>query len=294
MNPALQTLGYGPEDRVVVIHADDVGMCHATLVAYDGLLKAGLVSSAAAMVSCAWFPQLAAYCREHPKCDMGVHLTLNCEWDGFRWGPVSTRDAASGLMDEEGYFHRSPQTTRETASAEAIRVELEAQVAQALAAGIDATHIDSHMGTVIHPDFIEMYARLGLAHGLPPFLIGAEELWEARYPNHNPGAASHLIGTALELGIPLFDNWGMMPLDQPSGRLEAAKRALDALEPGLNLLIIHPAADTPELRAIADDWESRVGDYETFSSPELIEHAHRTGVKVIGYRKLRDVLRKAV
>ena len=100
MNAALKQLGYAADDRVVIIHADDIGMCHATLPAMADLLDFGLLSSAATMVPCAWFPQTAAFCRDHPTVDMGVHLTVNCEWEAYRWGPISTRDPASGMLDD--------------------------------------------------------------------------------------------------------------------------------------------------------------------------------------------------
>ena len=78
MNAALKKLGFDERDRVLIFHADAIGMCHATLPALANLLDFGLVSSAAVMVPCPWFPQTAAFCREHPNVDMGVHLTLNC------------------------------------------------------------------------------------------------------------------------------------------------------------------------------------------------------------------------
>jgi chitin disaccharide deacetylase len=90
MNSALRHLGFGPRDRVVIIHADDIGMCQATLPALADLLDFGLLSSAAVMVPCPWFPAAAAFCRAHPVVDMGVHLTLNAEWSTYRWGPVAS------------------------------------------------------------------------------------------------------------------------------------------------------------------------------------------------------------
>jgi hypothetical protein len=98
-NPVLRKLGFADDDRVVIIHADDIGMCQATMSAFADLVDFGLISSGAVMVPCPWFPQAAAYCRQHPLVDLGVHLTLTSEWDGYRWGPVSTRDPASGLID---------------------------------------------------------------------------------------------------------------------------------------------------------------------------------------------------
>ncbi len=132
-NPLLKKLGFADTDRVVIIHADDVGMCQATLPALADLFDFGLVSSAATMVPCAWFSSLAKYCREHPQADVGVHTTLNCEWTAYRWGALSTTDPASGLLDNEGYLHQWPPATYEHATAEAVQAELQTQVQRALA-----------------------------------------------------------------------------------------------------------------------------------------------------------------
>src|SRR5919108_2899480 len=126
MNPALKQLGFDAHDRVVIVHADDIGMCHATLPAIAELLEFGLVSSAAVMAPCPWFPQAAAFCRAHPAVDMGVHLTLNCEWEACRWGPISTRDPASGLLDAHGYFHAWPAATWQQAHPAAVATEIQA------------------------------------------------------------------------------------------------------------------------------------------------------------------------
>jgi hypothetical protein len=64
----------------------------------------------------------------------------------------------------------------------------------------------------------------------------------------------------------------------------------EALPPGLTHFVLHPAVDTPELRAITPDWPSRVADYQAFSSRELREYVRRSGVQVIGYGELRDLL----
>ncbi len=101
-NPLLRKLGCSDSDRLVIIHTDDIGMCQATIQAYKDLWEFGTISSGAVMVPCPWFPAVAQMCRENPGMDMGVHATLNAEWEGYRWGPVSTRDRESGLLDTRG------------------------------------------------------------------------------------------------------------------------------------------------------------------------------------------------
>src|SRR5215216_6529923 len=105
-NPFLKKLSYSATDRLVIIHTDDIGMCHASVQAFRDLWSFGTITSGATMVPCPWFPAVAQMCRENPEIDMGVHATLNAEWESYRWGPISTRESGSGLMDEAGYLHQ--------------------------------------------------------------------------------------------------------------------------------------------------------------------------------------------
>jgi hypothetical protein len=92
-------------------------------------------------------------------------------------------------------------------------------------------------------------------------------------------------------GLPLLDHLVALPLDQPADRVEQAKKTLDSLPPGLTYFIIHPAQDTPELRAITPNWQGRVADYRAFTSSELRNYVKNSGVQVIGYRALRELMR---
>ncbi len=297
MNAALKKLGFGPRDRVVVLHADDLGMCQATVSAFADLVEFGLMSSASTMVPCPWFLGAARYCREHPQVDVGVHLTLNSEWATYRWPPLSTRDPASGLLDDEGYLPRRQQPVFDRAPAAAVEQEVRAQVRRAVAAGIDVTHVDTHMGTVAHPRFLPAYAQVALEHGVPCFALHLDENgWRRRrgFDGESAAAAARLVQELEARGMPLFDHMTSLPLHESHDRLAAAKARLDALPPGLSLFIFHPAQDTPELRAITADWPSRVADYQVFTSAALRDYVRAAGIQVIGYRPLRDLLRSSL
>ncbi len=287
-NPTLRKLGFAADDRVVIIHTDDIGMCHASLAAFIDLADFGLISSGATMTPCPWFPAVAAYCREHPAVDMGVHLTLNSEWTGYRWGPVSTRDRATGLLDAEGYLWRSSAEVWAHADAGAGTAELAAQLDRALAAGIAVTHIDTHMGTIVHPKFIHGYLRLAREHRLPAMVLRWDAArWQARGYDVETAEQAAAAVRVLEIdGVPLFDSIIGLHLDQPDDRVAQAKAALGGLPPGLTHFIIHPSKDTPELRAITPDWRARVADYEAFMSDELAAFVRNSGLHVIGYRAL--------
>lgn len=292
-NPALRKLGFDDRDRVVIVHADDVGMCQATLPAFAELLEFGLVSSGSVMVPCPWFPAAAALCREHPQADVGVHSTLTCEWSTYRWGPISTRDESSGLLDSDGYFPQTSEAVQTLGRPEAVQAELVAQLDRAEAAGIDLTHLDTHMGTVAHQRFMLGYVQLAMERGLPPLILRLDEAgWAGMgLDRQAAAAAAQLVHQLEEQGLPMLDYLTGLPLDQPGDHVALAKRVFDSLPVGLTHLIIHPAVDTPELRAIAPDWECRVANYQAFMSPELRDYVLASGIKIIGYRMVRDLMR---
>jgi predicted glycoside hydrolase/deacetylase ChbG (UPF0249 family) len=293
-NPVLKKLGLSYNDRVVIFHADDVGMCQASLAAYTDLVDFGLVSAAATMMPCAWLPATAAFCRKNAdKVDMGVHLTLTSEWSDYRWGPLSHCDPASGLVDDMGYFPMTGRAVQEQAALSAIQHEIQTQVERALAAEIDVTHVDSHMHVLFHPRLFDIYVQVALQYRVPPVLLRLDEMsWQKLGTSAEDAAFfARRLQELEDLGIPMMDYLYVMPLSRSDNHLEMAKLMLDTLPAGITFLIFHPAQDTPELRAIALDWHARVADYQTFISADLRAHVQNLGIQVIGYRTLRGLMR---
>ncbi len=300
-NPVLKHLGLADDDRAVIIHTDDIGMCQASLAAYADLVEVGLISAASTMVPCPWFPATAEFCRTHPdKVDMGVHITLTSEWrSGYRWGPISTRDPASGLLDEAGYLPYTSEEVQAHATPEAVRREIQAQVERALTAGIDVTHIDTHMGTVFDPKFLESYVQTAIQYRVPPLLVRKDEagilaMGMGFTPETAAGLARH-IETLTAMGLPMVDNVTFVPFAPGEDHVARTQHFLAQLPPGLTYLIIHPSVDTPELRAILPEgWQVRDAEYRTFCDERLRATLRDADIHVIGWRVLRDLLRQAL
>lgn len=292
-NPFLQKLGYSNSGRLVIIHTDDIGMCHASVQAFKDLWAFGSISSGATMVPCPWFPAVAQMCKENPDMDMGVHATLNAEWESYRWGPVSTRDTASGLMDEAGYFHQWHPAVYENANPDAVDAELNAQIEKALTAGIDITHVDSHMGTIMNPKFIQSYVQAASRRLLPSMLPrltakGMELMGfnEAELMQYAP-----IMELLESMGIPMLDGLLFMPLNHDRDHIGVARQILGELPVGITHFIFHPSVDTPESRAISPDWQARVANYNAFMSDELKKFLESEDIKLIGYRAIREAMR---
>lgn len=291
-NPTLKRLGLSDMDRAVIIHTDDIGMCQASVAAFIDLWEFGLISSGSVMVPCPWFLAAAKYCREHPEVDMGVHITLNSEWETYRWGAVSTSDPLSGLLDEAGYLHQWQPAVFAQADPAAVQVEIQTQVQKALNAGINISHIDTHMGTVAHIKFINAYIQTAIRHHVPAMIL---RLDVEGYKQVGMDSASALqavqeVARLEEMGLPLIDRISSIAVEQPENCLEKAKETLVNLPAGITHFIIHPSKDTPELREIVPAWAFRVAEYQAFCSEELRRFVKDSGIQIIGYQDLHNLM----
>jgi predicted glycoside hydrolase/deacetylase ChbG (UPF0249 family) len=295
MNPYIAKLGFSENDRVVITHADDVGMCQASVQAYEDLFNFGTLTSGAVMVPCPWFPAAADLQRRIPNADLGAHLVLTSEWQFYRWRPLTARLTKSTLVDTEGYFPRTDSEVHEGGDPDEAMIELEAQIQRALAFGLDLTHADLHMAAISHPKFIPGYIQLITKYQLPPLIPHGDA--EA-YQSFGVDASTYELIAAMTAYlegqvIPMVDFAMGLPVDAPKGQLALAKKMVSELKPGLTHFLLHPSIDTPELRAITPDWESRVANYNVFLSDEFKQHLERESIKLIGYRAVRDAMRAA-
>jgi len=286
----MEELGFGADATVAVVHTDDVGMSHAANTGAFDALRNGPATCGSLMVPCPWFAEAAAWARGEPGIDLGVHLTLNAEYEGYRWGPVAGRTAVPTLVDEHGHLFRTGHDAVKFGSVVDVETELRAQIDTALAAGVDVTHLDSHMGTVFHPKFFGVYLGLARDYRLPLFL--------PRVANEAHSGDAELPGAdqvdRMEAdGFVVFDGYSADSLGFEPGDGEAHNvRRLNELGQGLNYLICHPAQGGDELTAITrGDAHAREFERTFYGSDKGRVALTDAGVETIGMRPLRDLLR---
>ena len=276
MTSLAERLGYAADDRIVIINCDDLGMCHASNVGVYDSLRTGVATSATLMVPCPWARDAAAsYLGE----DIGVHLTLNSEWDTYRWGPITH---APSLHDGDGGLPRTITDVWNHADLDEVRRELRAQIERAILWGFDVSHLDSHMGTLqLRPEFFDIYLELAVDYSLPLRLSGASTEHAVGFPFRR---------LATEEGVLFTDHFVQVPGGTGSRRV--IEKTFFNLRPGVTELYAHPAADTPELRALVPSWPNRVDDHHLLVHDASLQALiRRSGVKLIGFRELRDAMR---
>lgn len=285
----LKLLGEKPDAKLLIIHADDIGMSHNVNVAGVEALKKGIVTSASVMMPCPWVPELVNMAKKNPGLDLGVHLTMNSEWGGFRWQPVAPNPLVKGLIDPDGYMHAGVMATATKAKPEEVEAEIRAQVQKAIDMGLEPTHIDSHMGTIYaRGDFFNAAVKVSEEFDIPFMMMDMnqriQERWGARDYMY-PGALDALKGR----GLPLLDDLLSIDGTSPEQSREWYKKTLARLQPGVSLLIIHPGLPSEELSAITSHHRQREMDYEIFTDPKMRAFIEKQGIKLIGWKELKAV-----
>lgn len=279
-------LGYGPDERLFILHADDSGMCHSANAATIRAMTEGVVSSTSVMVPCPWFPEMAAWARDNPEMDVGIHLTLTSEWKHYRWGPVAPREQVPGLVDDQGFLWRSVADVVRHATPKEVEIEARAQIERALRFGIRPTHIDAHMGTLFaHPELFAVYVRLSREYGIPAMLPRPAP---EQVQNMEEAAQLAKQVEALEAEGFLFLDRLILSLDGDTlaERRESLYATLRGLKPGVTQLIVHLLQDDPEARHVTDSWHIRAIELELCTDPETRRLLDEEGVRLIGYRPL--------
>ncbi len=286
-----EQLGFSQADRVAIVHADDVGMCHAANIGAFEALDNGPATCGSVMVPCAWFAEAARMARDRPDIDLGVHLTLNAEWEAYRWGPVLGRSAVPSLCDADGGLLRTTAETAEKADPLHVEAELRAQIERALEAGIDVTHLDSHMGTCFAPRFAEIYARLAREFELPVFLL-RPDLGDLGDRPIELEPLLTAVDNLVEAGWPVLDGFCAASLHfSPGDGTKHNRGRLAALGTGVSYLICHPARGDEEIRVMTDEWHCREFERTFYGGDSGSAVLEELGIRTVGMKPLRDLLR---
>jgi predicted glycoside hydrolase/deacetylase ChbG (UPF0249 family) len=291
----VERLGYPAGTKLLIVHADDMGVAHAQDAATFAALESGAASSGSVMVPAPWAPEAIAWASKHPDADIGIHLTLTAEWPLLRWGGVLSRAQAPSLYDEHGFLPASTAELARHARADEVEKELRAQLARARELGLRPTHLDTHMaGVMVTPEIFAAYLRVARENHIPAMIPG--ELLQ------NPallGAASGLAALVKPEEI-LVDHYVMAMGNLPPEQWAAFYTGvIQKLEPGsITQLIVHLAYDDAEMRAVTGGQEAygaawRQRDLDFFMSPAAKKLLAENGVRLTTWRELSKLLAPA-
>ncbi len=277
MTTLAEKLGYAASDRVLIVNCDDIGSSHAANVAAERAMRQGWATSATLMVPCPWAREAV---QRFADLDVGVHLTLTAEYPDYRWRSLT---GAQSLHDGDGYLPFTIREVWKNATLDEVEAECRAQIDQALAWGVDVTHIDNHMGTLsMEPRYHALFLKLAVEYDLPLRLPGENEQKRLGFAAREPAADAGR----------LFPDTFVMQWGRPTR--EVLLEFLPKLRSGVTEFCMHPVEDGPELQGYdkTQAW-IRTHDYACLMDEELRGMIQAADAKMISYRALRDVMRQS-
>ncbi len=272
-------LGYPVDARLLILNADDFGMCNSTNEAIMRALAKGVVRSTTLMVPCPWSPQATHFLADHPETSFGVHLTVISDPADYRWGSLVTPEKVPSLIDEGRYFYNFEDFHKRLPQMKLYELEVEfsAQIESVLAVGLKPTHLDWHaIRFGDRTDIIDLMTQLAKEYGLALRVIG--RTWIEKLQNQ---------------GLPtidydFLDSYSMDPNTKPARYAQL----LHTLPAGLSEWAVHPGLDNPELLALEPGGNhARQMDYAFWTSPQAKEIVEKEGIIILDYQKLQEVWR---
>jgi predicted glycoside hydrolase/deacetylase ChbG (UPF0249 family) len=277
----VERLGYPPAAKLLIVHADDLGAWHAVNAGSIRAFETGLVNSGSMMVPCPWFPEIAAFAREHPEIDLGLHLTVTSERTAYRWGPVASRDRIPSLIDPQGYLRKIQVEAAAAIDAREAEIELRAQVERALSFGLKPTHLDSHQAVLYQrPDLFEALVRVSRSYRIP---LGMAKNHIAEHP---------FMAAALGPDAPVIDRaFDITPDVAPAQWGDWYETEMRKIGPGITAMVMHIALADEELRAATADrptWgaEWRQRDFDFFTSERFRSLQKELGLTLVTWRQI--------
>ena len=295
MSTLAKRLGYAPDVRLLIVHCDDFGMCHAQNVATQAALERGVASSASIMTPCPWRDEAIAYARDHPEMDIGMHGTVTSEWDVYRWGPVAPVTDVPSLVDTDGYLWKWEEPFAAHADPAEVEIELRAQYSLLRDRGVPVSHVDMHMQALVSkPAYFDVYAGLAeewrLPFMFPNLASGLRAMFDPDYQRVSKASEEALIAK----GLLVIDRL-VMNVAPDVDRVDYYREQIADLHPGLTQIIVHVAEDTDELRALAvrdgqEEYSYRLADHAAVLDPRLRDAIAAHDVQLVTWREIGAVL----
>lgn len=280
-----EQLGYAKDARLLIIHADDLGVSHSENSATIAAIEKGAINSAAIMVPCPWFPEIAAYAKSHPHFDWGLHLTITSEWNYYKWDGVVDSQYIPGLINKEGYFYASVEEAVKHGKATEVEKEIRTQIEKAISFGIKPTHLDPHMNSLFgSPDFFKVYFNVGREYKIP-VLIPMNILQDSSF-RKVAGDYPALVVSHIQLH----------PGISPGRWREAYDSTIINMKPGLNELVLHLAYNDDEMKAVTTGkthwWDAswRQRDYDYITSRRFKDVIRKNKIQLITWKQIQKVL----
>ena len=285
-----EKLGWPKGTRALILHIDDTGMSWESNQGTIRAMSQGVATSCSVMMTCPWVSEIVKWLKANPKMDAGLHLTLNAEWEDYRWGPIAGKLTVPGLVDSEGALWHTSEQTVQHATADEVEIEVRAQIDRARTMGFEPTHLDTHMGTILETEeFTQRYVKIGIEMGIPLMFPGGHNFYAYKQYGERAGDKARQLGNVLwNGGLPVIDDLHNTSYEWPDA--DKANRYIEAvkgIKPGVTMIIMHCASSSDIFKEITSSGVSRLGDLNAMLDPRLRKTIEDEGIVLTTWRELK-------
>lgn len=279
-----ELLGFNKKDKLLIIHADDLGLSHSVNELSLKALDSNYVNSASIMMPTPNVEEVVMHLKKNPNLDIGLHLTVTSEWENYKWDGISPKNSIPSMIDDKGNFYEKKKNFIKNAKPEEVRIELQSQIDYAKSLGIIPSHIDSHEGALFFsPEIFKVYLEVAEKNNIPAFVPRVlSPHFDKNFSKPNKLVIVEKLYMA-DKSIE-FKNWESY-----------YHSIIKELKPGLNEIIVHLGIDNEELQEITSNripfgskWRNL--DYEIVSSSKFRSLLKENDIKLVNWTDIKNII----
>jgi chitin disaccharide deacetylase len=290
-----EKLGFPKDKKVLLLHADDLGMCPEANEAGKKMLANDEIQSGAIMVPCPSADEFIEWAKNNTNEDVGIHLTLTSEWKDYRWDTVAPTADVPGLIDSDGFMWRDVMSVVINATPEEVEKEICAQIDKAISAGVQPGHIDTHMGTLYGSvEFAKVYMKVAMKYNIPAMVIEFTGDVLKRFRAQGYPITDDMVSFSSSYTLPKLDDFHAAPEKKTyEEKKQAFFELVKSLKPGITEIIFHPSIETDNLKSITNSWQQRVWESQMFRDPDVVQFFKDEGVLFTNWKDMMSRFQKS-
>jgi chitin disaccharide deacetylase len=283
-----ERLGFDADKKVIIIHAQEMGLCFETNAAGRQLFEQGIACSSSAMAPCPWFDDFADWSRAHKDADVGLALTLNNQSSHYRWQPLARDEQVRSLVDQKGFLWPTVMQTTVNADVTEVETELRAQILRAQLDGLEPTHFTTQMGALYtRLDLTRLYLGLAQEYWIPAVVVELTPEHIERFRGMGVPLPDELAVAIQEYQLPKLDDLQFVPSGATyEEKKQRLLKLIDGLSLGITSVEFYPAVESPALSHIVDDAEQRLWDAQLLHDPDITARLGADDVVLTTWREI--------
>jgi len=277
-----EQLGYKATDKLLIITAEDAGLCNAVNEAIIQILQRGTVTGTSIMAPCAWSLEMIDFAKRNQNYSFGLQLTLTSEYKNlYTWRPIASPDKVPSLINEKGMMLSEMSDLYKSANMAQVETELRAQIEWAKKCGLPINYLTSHLEVLTYNQpYFDILVKLAAEYSFPIRFLN-----NPNYGNDMEAREKSLKSKGIV--YPDYIIWNELDSIKSNRDVKPGMETIiKNLKPGVTELFVHPSILSPEIKNLTRNYSRKVEEYEWLINPDLVTLLKQQDIKLISYKDL--------